>query len=138
MFLQSFAKGAAYKFFTRYDGIYLAQKIQGRHTLMGKTVLQQLYDGDIYPFEQIGSDNAELRKATLEVVNERANFLNRLPQEYHMQFHKLDEMQSENSALYGYESFTHGFKLAMALMFESLNGKGGTPIGGNMDKTAPH
>jgi len=34
----------------------------------------------------------------------------------------VDDLNGESAALYGYECFTHGFRLAVSLLFESLNG----------------
>ena len=89
---------------------------------MNENILQQLYDGKIYPDENIGVGNAELQKANEKVAEEKAKFIKSLSDVDRANFLKLDDLQDESAALYGYESFAYGFRLAVSLILESASG----------------
>ena len=86
---------------------------------MNENIIQQLYDGKIYPAENIGRGNAELQKANEVLAEEKAKFIKSLSDNDRANFLKLNDLQDESAALYGYESFAYGFKLAASHLIES-------------------
>jgi len=89
---------------------------------MKQNILKQLYEGKIYPDENIGSDNPELQAMTAKVGEAKAEFMASLSETDRANFIKLDDLMDESTALYGYESFAHGFKLAVSLLMEAMGG----------------
>ena len=99
--------------------------------MMNKSILQQLYDGEIYPAENIiGNANPELQKINDRLAGEKAAFIKSLSEADRANFQKVNDLNDESAALYGYECFAHGFKLAVSLLTESLNGADGINCNG--------
>ena len=90
---------------------------------MHENILQQLYNGKIYPAENIDSSNPEFQKMNKALAEEKARFIKSLSESDRANFLELDNLQGETDAIYGYERFAQGFKLAVSLMLESLSGK---------------
>ena len=98
--------------------------------MMNKNILKQLYDGEIYPAENIiGNANPELQKINERLAEEKAAFIKSLSEADRAKFQSVDDLNDESAALYGYECFAYGFKLAVSLMTESMSGA----IGGVAD-----
>lgn len=90
---------------------------------MAKSTLQQLFDGEIYPSENVSPDTPEYNEAKKALAEEKEYFLNTLSGEDRERFIKIDDLYYDISGMYGYECFAHGFRLAIALMVESLKCK---------------
>ena len=88
---------------------------------MNKNILQQLYDGEIYPAENIGKGNPELQKINDRLSEAKEQFVASLSENDHANFQRVDDLSGESAALYGYECFAHGFKLAVSFLMESMN-----------------
>ena len=91
---------------------------------MSKTLLQQLYDGEIYPAEQINPQNPEYREVCRKLGAEREYFRQKFSESEQKRFDGMDDMYHTMMTIYGYEDFTYGFRLGAGLMAEALsNGK---------------
>jgi hypothetical protein len=89
---------------------------------MEKSILQKLYDGEIYPSENIRErDNPEYRRIKAALAVEKERFLKTLSAESHEHFKKITELYDELAIPYSYEGFAHGFKLAISLIFNAQN-----------------
>ena len=88
---------------------------------MNTNILQQLFDGKIYPSENIGIDNPQIQKANGIVADEKERFISGLSESSREDFNRLDDLQGESAALYAYESFVHGYKLGITLLIEALS-----------------
>ena len=88
---------------------------------MAKSTLQKLYDGEIYPFEEIGVDTPEYRRAMKALTDEKDNFAKTLSESNRESFEKIEDLHDEIAKHYGYADFAHGFRLAVALIFDSQN-----------------
>ena len=88
---------------------------------MAKSTLQKLYDGEIYPFEEIVVDTPEYRRAIKALTDEKERFLKTLSESNRESFEKIEDLHDEIAKLYGYADFAHGFRLAVALIVESQN-----------------
>lgn len=83
---------------------------------MSKNILQQLFDGEVYPAEDIIGN----RKLSKRLAEEKAAFIKSLSEHDREMFQKVDDLNDESANIYGYECFAHGFKLGATLLFEAL------------------
>jgi len=86
---------------------------------MAKSILQKLYDGEVFPSENIRVDTPEYHKIITALAAEKARFLKTLPDESRNGFRKIEELYDELTDPYTYAGFVHGFKLAVSLILES-------------------
>lgn len=94
---------------------------------MSKTLLQQLYDGEIYPAEDVNPKNPKYRELCRKVGEEREYFRNKFSGSDREQFDEMDNLYQEITAIYGYEDFSFGFRLGAGLMAEALIKDGERP-----------
>ena len=92
---------------------------------MGKTLLQQLYEGEIYPEKEIVPKTPEYREVNRAVSNEKRYFYDVLNDKQRQHFEILDDLRCRSSTLYAYENLAYGFRLGMGLMMETLDA---TPV----------
>ena len=87
---------------------------------MNKTILQQLFDGEIFPSEDISpiKTNPEARKLNNTISDEMEYFFNTLSEIEKKRFQNLYELHNEYSSMYGYECFTYGFKLGAKILID--------------------
>ena len=89
---------------------------------MDNSILRQLYDGEIYPFENIGDDSPELQRINDMLADEKVKFMKSLSDSQLEDFQKIGDLQDESAVAYGYENFVYGYKLGVALLIEGLKG----------------
>lgn len=83
------------------------------------SILEQLYDGKVYPCEQITLQNQpEYRALSGKVVDDYESFVKELPPEQAKRFEEMDRKMSKMSNIQAYANFEYGFKLAAMLMSE--------------------
>ena len=88
---------------------------------MAKSILQKLYDGEVFPSENIRVDTLEYRKIKTALAAEKERLLKTLSDDNREIFDKIEELYSELFDTYSYAGFAHGFKLAVLLILESKN-----------------
>lgn len=91
-------------------------------------ILEQLYNGEIYPSKNIVPTNPKYRPLTQKISYEREELQTKLNAEDSERLETLDEMYAETSSMYGYENFLCGFKLGASLMLEILKGGDGQKL----------
>ena len=92
---------------------------------MAKTLLQQLYDGEIYPAEQIVPKQPEYRALCRKLREEKEYLRERLSASDRERFDAMENLSQEIENLYGYEDFSCGFRLGAGLMIEAfISGNG--------------
>ncbi|MCL2772963.1 MAG: hypothetical protein FWD71_06400 [Oscillospiraceae bacterium] len=87
---------------------------------MNKTILQQLFDGEIFPSENINPTrtNPEYHKIN-HIISDEINYFSDIFSEKDIErFNKFNEAQNLNSGIYGEECFTYGFRLGASLLIE--------------------
>jgi len=89
---------------------------------MEKSILERLYAGEIYPAEDICVNNPEYHKLNDELADKKERFVKMLTDNNIPIFTNIEDLHYKITNLYGYEGFAQGFKLAVSLMAESLNG----------------
>ena len=88
---------------------------------MSKSILQLLFDGKIYPSENIGVSNPDVHEANSRLNDAKTDFSKGMSDSERDDFNKLDDLYYKSAGVYNYESFAHGFKLGVALMLEVMS-----------------
>ena len=88
-----------------------------------KTILEELYDGNIYPDELIISKDPEYRPLNKRISDMLAMWKKKLSEEDYNQLETLLDLRSESSSMEASESFMYGFRLGALIMIEVLTGK---------------
>ena len=88
---------------------------------MAKSILQQLFDGEIFPSENINPSDPTYVESKKALDEETNYFLNKLSGDDFDRFQKINDLYCKTTSIYSYECFAHGFRLAVALMAESMN-----------------
>lgn len=82
-------------------------------------ILEQLYDGKVYPCEEIIPQNkSEYRAVSGQVGDDYEYFLKALPPEQVKRFKEMDKGRTKLSNMQAYANFEYGFKLGAMLMSE--------------------
>ena len=90
---------------------------------MNKSILQQLFDGKIFPSEAINPNkpNSEAREIIHAISDGNEYFSKILSKRNRKRFDKLNEMQNVSAGIYGSECFAYGFRLGAALLIEVMH-----------------
>lgn len=89
-----------------------------------KTILENLYDGSIYPDELIISKDPEYRPLSKEISNTLEMWKKKLSKDDFEQLEALLDLRCKSSSMDATASFMYGFKLGAMIMIEVLTGKG--------------
>lgn len=87
---------------------------------MDKTLLQQLYDGDIYPAENILPKNPRYNELCREIGIKADDFKERLASEERAVFEQIKEMEEQIGILFSFENFSYGFRLGVMFMTDTF------------------
>lgn len=85
-----------------------------------KTILEKLYDGDIYPNESIVSKDPDYRLICREAGEVRENLKKEFSKDYADRIERLGELNMQICSLESQESFFYGFKLGAKIMMEVM------------------
>lgn len=88
---------------------------------MEKSILQQLFDGEIFPSENIRPNSSAYQEMDKALSEEIEYLMNTLSGDNLKWFQKTRDLQFETTNIYLYESFAYGFRFAASLMAESLH-----------------
>ena len=88
-----------------------------------KTILEQLFDGNIYPDELIISRDPEYRPLNKKISATMETWKKKLSEDDFKQLEDLLDLRSQSSSMHATASFMYGFKLGAAIMIEVLTGK---------------
>ena len=92
---------------------------------MAKTLLQQLYNGEIYPAEQIVPKNPRYRELCRQLGEEKQHLREQLSASDRERFDAMENLSQEIENLYSYEDFSCGFRLGAGLVIEAfISGNG--------------
>lgn len=83
---------------------------------MGKSFMQQFYDGEIYPAEDIMPKDPCYRKLCSEAGEASEKLRKRLKTEDEEIFNEIIGMEERVANIHSFESFSYGFRLGIALM----------------------
>lgn len=94
-----------------------------------KNIISKLYDGEIFPSEQIVSNDPRYWPMIRNISRERELLKAKLEKKDADRLEALSEQYYEVSSMSCYANFAYGFRLGMLLMYEIWNGQ--TEIGPN-------
>lgn len=86
-------------------------------------ILEQLYNGNIYPSKNIVPTNPEYGPLTQKINVEREALQAKLNADDSERLEKLGEMYVDSSSMYGFENFSCGFKMGALFMLEIFKAK---------------
>lgn len=87
---------------------------------MNKALLQQLYDGDIYPAENILPKDPRYKELCREIGIKADDFKERLASEERAAFEQIKEMEEQIGVLFSFENFSYGFRLGVMFMTDTF------------------
>lgn len=94
-------------------------------------LIKQLYDGEIYPAEQIVSTDPEFKPTHRQVDTEMAYLKKILPEEAVSHLDNVEKLLLISSELTCHAGFTYGFKLGIQLMHEAFTEDKKAPLDRN-------
>ena len=87
---------------------------------MRKSILQSLFDGEVYPAEEIKGSAQENSALNQKIVDEREYFKSILSEENQERMESLNDLEYDRASAYGFECFAYGFRLGVALILEIM------------------
>lgn len=88
------------------------------------SILKNWYDGNLYPCEEIVSQDPQYRPVSRKVGEEREYFRKKLSDEDRQRFEEWDGLILQSSSMNAYAHFDYGFHLGAILMLEIMQEKG--------------
>ena len=89
-----------------------------------KSILEELYDGKVFPDEQIVPKDHNYGPLNEKVSELLEEWKKKLSEDDYYQLESLFELSSELSSMEASESFVYGFKLGALIMVEVFSGRG--------------
>jgi hypothetical protein len=95
-----------------------------------ENILRQLFDGEIYPSQDINPEKTNPRAKEIRSIisDDREYFAGILSESDNERFQNLNELHYEFCGLYGYDCYAYGFRLGIKLIFEALKDTENTDI----------
>lgn len=88
-----------------------------------KTILEELFNGKIFPDELIVSKNPKYYPLNEEIAGTLEAWKSRLSEDNYQELQRLVDLQIQSDSLHAEASFMYGFKLGAMIMIEVFNGK---------------
>ncbi|SDH99937.1 DUF6809 family protein [Desulfosporosinus hippei] len=88
-----------------------------------KSILEELYNGNLYPSELIVSKDPKYRPLNRRISEIGAIWKKKLSEDEYNQLETLLDLRSQSSSMEATESFVCGFRLGALIMIEVLSGK---------------
>ena len=88
---------------------------------MQKSIIEALFNGEIYPAESAGSDNPKYAKIIGELSEEKERLLEMLSDSTREFYKKVERLQNEANDIYCFDCFSRGFRLGAMLMLETID-----------------
>jgi hypothetical protein len=89
-----------------------------------KSILEELFDGNIYPEELIISRAPEYWPLNKKISGAMDMWKNKLSKDDFTEIETLMDLRSQVESMHAEASFMYGFKLASWIMIEVMTGKG--------------
>ena len=89
----------------------------------GKTLLEQIYDGEFFPNEAVVSSDPNYVTMSHKEGEEIEYIASRLNDEDKVRFDKLIDLMGETEHMNGYANFVYGLRTGIMLMFELFTSK---------------
>ncbi|MCH5287009.1 MAG: hypothetical protein J1E43_06285 [Christensenellaceae bacterium] len=92
---------------------------------MSKSLLEQLYDGELFPPEGISSSMPAYVRASDRAEKESVYLMSRLNEEDRRRFDEFIDIAGEMESCTAFANFAYGFRCGVMLMCELIFGKAG-------------
>ena len=89
-----------------------------------KTILEEMFAGNIYPDELIISKDPEYHQLNKKISDAMEMWKNILSEDDYEQLEALLDLYSKSNSMDATASFVYGFKLGATIIIEVLSGKG--------------
>lgn len=89
-----------------------------------KSILEELYNGSVYPAERICPTDPEYRPVNNEIGEIKKYFKNKMSEKDLKLFEKLENLYCQSSSIELTETFVYGFRLAALVIIEVYSEKG--------------
>ena len=86
------------------------------------SLLYELYQGEIFPAQNIVPSDPDYRRLVHAVQEERQRLEETLTESEKAQMERLADLMLQESSQYAYENFAHGFRLGLLLMGDAASG----------------
>lgn len=88
-----------------------------------KSILQGLYDGEIFPNELIVPKDKAYRSVSNTIGTKKEYIKSKLSEEAYKSFEELVDLYRQSSSMEAEASFLYGFRLGSMLMIEVFTGE---------------
>jgi hypothetical protein len=88
-----------------------------------KPILEELYYGHLYPFEQIVPQDPEYRPLNQKISDIKGTLEEKLPADDYESLEELLKLYCDSSVLEACAAFEYGVKLGALIILEVLSGK---------------
>ncbi|MCQ1530410.1 DUF6809 family protein [Lutispora saccharofermentans] len=88
-----------------------------------KAILEELYNGNIYPAELIVPKAPRYRQINKEIYEMLKAWENKLPEGDYKLLEELLDLHCQSSSMEAFASFVYGFRLGAMIMLDVLNEK---------------
>lgn len=85
-------------------------------------ILKDLYNGEIYPLEDIDPKDKEYKNTCERIEKLRVYFEKKMPSGDREKFKEWNQLQHDFVYMEDFENFSYGFRLGIALGFEIWGG----------------
>lgn len=85
-----------------------------------KSILQTLYDGQVYPCEAIKPNDTKYKELHSKISTERHYFKQKLSEQDGIRFDEMEELYLGATRIDMFASFSYGMKLGLLLALELL------------------
>ena len=96
-----------------------------------KNILQQLFDGEIYPSESLCVNTPEYKRISGALRKGKEQFEATLSDGGCEQFERIAGLYLELASLFSYEGFASGYRLGIMLLFGALKDPDGSTKSSN-------
>ena len=90
---------------------------------MSKSILEKLYNGEIYPAEKINVRTEAYKQLNNKISDEKEYFMATISKDDKMRFEELGNMELDRSSAFGTENFTYGFRLGAKMVLNIMQEK---------------
>lgn len=86
---------------------------------MTKSILKQIFNGELYPSEQIVFTDPKYPEASQKRSDMKESFIDSLSKEAQQTYENIEVLTAEIEDMYNYECFAEGFRIGAALAMET-------------------
>lgn len=85
-------------------------------------IIKDLYNGELYPFENINPQDKEYQKTEIKTGEMKKHLWEKMSPEDQEKFEEWNRLQHECRCMEAYANFAYGFRLGIMMMVDVLAG----------------